>query len=163
MKIIRNREIVDDCWVHVADDTPLPEEGDIIVSLERWRSDREALLARSGRLGVSVPNTLDPTEIAADLGHFAVVAIPFPKYKDGRGYSVARLLRRQGFQGELRATGDVLRDQLFYMERCGFGAYELKEGKSLESALDGFTEFSVTYQDTVEPRSVPRAQRWRRA
>ena len=157
MRIIRQRRIVDDSWVHAGDDDPVPPDGDVLVSLERWRSERPALLARSGRLGVRLPNTTAPAEIAGDLGHFAVVAIEFPVYRDGRGFSLARLLReRLGYAGEIRAVGNVLRDQLFYMERCGFDAYEIQPGKSLESALEGFEDLSVTYQDAIDPRSAPR-------
>lgn len=157
MQIIRNRKIVDDDFVHVADDASLPEEGNIIVSLDRWRAEREALSAHSGKLGVTLQNTVDPREIADDLANFAVVAVHFPKYSDGRGFSIGRLLReRLGFKGEIRAVGNVLRDQVLFMERCGFDAYEVAQGKSLESALEGFEDFSVTYQDAVDTRTVPR-------
>ena len=157
MKIIRKRTIVEDDWSHLADDASIPEDGNILVPLERWRNDREALLSRSGKLGVILPNTTDPAELAEDLGNFAVVAIDFPIYRDGRGFSIGRLVRdRLGFRGEVRAVGNVLRDQLVFMERCGFDAYELQEGKDLENALEGFTDLSVTYQDAIQPRSVPR-------
>lgn len=156
MQIIRNRRIVDDDFQHVADDAPLPE-GNVLVSLDRWGADRDALVAHAGKLGVILPNTIDPRDLADDLSHFAVVAIDFPIYRDGRAFSVARLLReRLDYEGEIRAVGNVLRDQISFMERCGFDAYELQDGKSLESALDGFTEFSVTYQDAIDRRSVPR-------
>lgn len=157
MQIIRNRKIVDDDFVHVADDAPLPADGNIIVSLDRWRAERDALSVRSGKLGVTLPNTVDPRELADDLGNFDVVAVHFPIYRDGRGFSIGRLVReRLGFKGEIRAVGNVLRDQLLFMERCGFDAYEIAEGKSLERALEGFEDFSITYQDAVDTRTVPR-------
>ncbi len=158
MRIIRQREIVDDGWVHVATDEALPSSGDVIVPLARWQSEREELLARTtGRLGVRLPNDRPLAEIAADLPRLALVAIEFPKYRDGRGMSLARLLRqRHGFRGEIRAVGNVLRDQMAYLERCGFDAYELTPGKSLESALLAFDEIAVTYQGAIEPRSVSR-------
>ena len=157
MRIIRNRKIVDDDFVHVADDAPIPTDGNIFVSLDRWRADRAVLLARSGKLGVVLPNTVEPRELADDLPHFAALAVQFPIYRDGRGFSVARLLRgRLGYQGELRAVGNVLRDQILFMERCGFDAYEVQEGKSLEKALEGFDDFSVKYQDAIDTRTVPR-------
>jgi uncharacterized protein (DUF934 family) len=161
MRIIRKREIVEDGWVHVADDVAVPAGGDVIVTLDRWRRERDALRARCGRLGVRVPNTLEPRELADDLAHFSVIAVHFPKYRDGRGFSLARLLRRAGYTGEIRAVGNVLRDQLYYMERCGFDTYEIQPGKSIEDALAVFGEMSVTYQDAADPRSVDR-RRWRR-
>ncbi len=157
MQIIRNRKIVDDDFVHVADDAALPADGNVFVSVDRWRTDRGALTARNGKLGVLLPNTIDPRDLADDLGQFAAVAVHFPIYRDGRAFSIARLLReRLHYKGEIRAVGNVLRDQVLFMERCGFDAYEVAEGKSLENALEGFSDFSVTYQDAIDARSVPR-------
>ncbi len=158
MKIIRERQIVEDGWQHVGDTDVLPASGDVIVSLVRWQREGEVLRGRAGgRVGVRLPNDRPVSEIAPDLPQLPLVAIEFPKYRDGRGMSLARLLRqRYGFRGEIRAVGNVLRDQMAYMERCGFDAYELTSGKSLESALEAFGEISVTYQDAVDPRSVPR-------
>ena len=157
MQIIRRREIVEDDWVHIADDAAVPADGKVLVPLERWLSERDALLARNGELGVILPNTIDPEEIQGDLEHFGVIAIEFPIYRDGRAFSIGRLVRdRLGYRGELRAVGNVLRDQLFFMERCGFDAYEIQEGKDIEDALAGFSEFSVTYQDATELRTTPR-------
>ena len=151
MRIIRDREIVDDGFVHVRDDEPLPASGDVIVSLVRWRADREALLAREARVGVRCPGETEPDELAPDFAHWALIALELPKFTDGRAYSTARLLReRYGWQGELRAVGDVLQDQLFYLYRVGFDAFELKPGKSLESAVRAFETFSVVYQPSVE-------------
>jgi len=155
MEIIRNGEIVQDRWQHVADDTPLPE-GDVIVSLTRFGAERDALLARPGKLGVRLPPDVDLVETFPLLDGVALLAIEFPKYTDGRGYSTARLLReRYDFKGELRAVGDVLRDQLFYMRRCGIDAFELKAGKDIKGALEAFREFSVTYQGAADdPRPL---------
>lgn len=146
MGLIKNGAITEDGWQHVADDAEVPA-GDVIVGLGRFESEREALLARDGRLGVKLCAGDQPEAIAQDLGRLALVAVEFPKYADGRGYSIARLLRdRYGFEGELRAVGDVLRDQLLYMKRCGFDAYELKEGKDIQGALQAFGELTVAYQ-----------------
>ncbi len=155
MQIIRNREIVEDGWQHVADDAALPA-GDAIVSLVRFREEGDALRARAGRLGVRVPGNTPARPLASELAGIDLIAIDFPIYRDGRAFSVARLLRRKGFAGELRAVGNVLRDQLFFMERCGFDTYELQDGKDLEDSLAGFAEFSVTYQDAVDQRSIVR-------
>jgi uncharacterized protein (DUF934 family) len=157
MEIIKDRRIVTDGWRHVADDEAVPETGDVIVSLARWRSEGPALRARAeGRVGVRVRPDED---VDATLATLPLVALEFPKFTDGRGYTKARLLReRYGFSGELRAVGYVLRDQIFYMARCGIDAFELAKGKSLEQALGAFDEMSVTYQGAADdPRPL-----WRR-
>lgn len=149
MQIIKDRKIVEDDWQHVngeaGDELP---DGKIIVSLSRWKAERNDLLRRKNSgLGVQLEPGEHADEIAEDLAHLEVVALNFPVFRDGRGYSTARLLRdRHGYAGELRAVGDVLRDQVFYMHRCGFNAFEVREDRDLDDALKAFDEFSVTYQ-----------------
>jgi uncharacterized protein (DUF934 family) len=149
-RIIKNRQIVDDPWRHVADDAEL-SAGPAIVTLARWRRERAALVERDEPIGVRLPNTVDVAELADDLSRWAVVALEFPKFADGRAYSQARLLReRYGYQGEIRAVGDVLRDQLLFMARSGFDAFEVRADRSLEDALEAFGEFSVSYQPAAD-------------
>lgn len=157
-KIIRNREIVEDNYQYISDASQLPATGDIIVDLGVWKAHRSDLLQHSGRLGVQLPGDAEPEEIAADLGRLDLVAIRFPSFRDGRGYSLARLLReRYGFNGELRATGDVLRDQMFYMQRCGFDAFDVRPDRCIAVALTGLSDFTVTYQaDVHEKRPIYR-------
>lgn len=157
MKIIRDRAIVDDDFVHVTSEAEQPTDARPIVPLADFVKARETLLARHVAIGVRVKSDKLPSDIP-DLERLALIAIEFPKFTDGRGYSVARMLRqRHGFRGELRAVGWVLRDQLLYLERCGFNAFELQPGKPLESGLEAFTEFSVTYQAAVDdPRPLYR-------
>ena len=157
MQIIRNRAIVDDDFVHVPDGAELPEGGKPIVTLAHLVTAREPLLGRYGSVGVRISSDKLPSDIP-DLERLALVAIEFPRFTDGRGFSIARQLRqRHGFRGEIRAIGWVLRDQLFYMERCGFDAFELKPGKPLESALEAFNELTVTYQAAADdPRPIYR-------
>jgi uncharacterized protein (DUF934 family) len=152
VQLIRNREIVQDGWIHVPDDSELPAKGDVIVTLDRWKREREALLARTaGKLGVRVRSDQFAPEVGPDAAHFDVIALEFPNFKDGRSYSTARILReRYQYRGELRAVGDVLRDQLFYMARCGFTAFELKPGKDILGALEAFDDFSVRYQPAAD-------------
>lgn len=151
MQIIRDRAIVEDDFVTLRSDEPLPAAGNLIVNLARWRSDRAALLAHNGALGLRIGTDVQPESLADDLPHFALIAIEFTQFTDGRGYSAARLLReRLGFSGELRATGNVLRDQLLYMHRCGFNAFELAAGKDLGAALDAFSELTVAYQPATD-------------
>jgi uncharacterized protein (DUF934 family) len=109
-------------------------------------------------VGVLLPGEAEPDAIADDLQDLAVIAIQFPVFRDGRGFSLARILRdRLGYQGELRAVGDVLRDQLFFMQRCGFNAFEPRADRCIEQALKGLTDFTVVYQaDANEKRPIYR-------
>jgi uncharacterized protein (DUF934 family) len=148
--VIKNREIIEDRWQHLADDADLPP-GPVIVSLARWKRERATLLERGEPVGVRLPNTANVSELAEDLPKLAVVALEFPKFADGRAHSQARLLReRHGYRGELRAVGDVLRDQLFFMARNGFDAFELRPDRCLEDALEAFGEFSDSYQPAAD-------------
>jgi len=148
MEIIKRGEIITSAWVHLGDEQPLPAEtADVTVNLQRFRDQREALQAYPGQVGVRLAPADELSQLDADLAALPLIAIEFPKFTDGRGYSLARLLReRLGYRGELRAIGNVLRDQLFYMHRCGFDAFELQPGKSVQDALAAFGEFSVRYQ-----------------
>lgn len=153
MKIIKNRELVDDQWQLVDGEDNLPA-GDVIVPFGRWKNESEQLQNHSGKVGV-VLNGDDNLEEAIDhLHHFDVVALSFPKYTDGRSFSFARLLRdRYKYQGELRAIGNILRDQLAFLERCGFDAFVLGD-EDPEESLQSFDDVSVKYQsaaDKAEP------------
>ncbi len=157
MQIIKDQKIVNDSWqrlVEIAPDEALPT-GNIIVSFAYWLDHKETLLNREAKFGVCINGDDDIEEVARDLEHFDLIALDFPAFVDGRSYSHARLLRdRYRFKGELRAVGDVLRDQLFYMQRCGIDSFQLREDKDIEDALNAFTEISVKYQtaaDGVEP------------
>ena len=161
--IIKDRRIVTDHWQHLTESAPLPARGDIIVSWTRWQRERDALAAHDGRLGVRVGGDVEPERVAADQAHFQLIALEFPQFKDGRCYSHARLLReRYGFRGELRAVGDVLRDQLFYMYRVGINAFELRADRDPQAALGAFDDFSASYQAAADTRE-PLWQRRRRA
>jgi uncharacterized protein (DUF934 family) len=129
--------------------------GAVIVSLALWRDQRASLAAR-GDVGVWLEPSEDPGVLAGDLAQLPLVAVRFPKFSDGRGYSIGRLLRdRYGFCGELRAIDDVGRDQLLGLERCGFDAFALREGENAERALAAFFELTDAYQGTVpEPRPL---------
>jgi len=116
-------------------------EGERIVPLAQWQ----------GEPGVLLGTADDPSSIAAHLGQLSTIAIEFPQFTDGRGYTIARLLReRYGFKGEIRATGEVLRDNLFYLSRCGFDSFLLSDQSKLEEALSGLRDFSEGYQASVE-------------
>lgn len=159
MPLIKNKQVVEgDPWVFARDEEPVPATGDVLVTLPRFLSEQAALLSRQGRLGV----TLEPTDELNELGplanKLALIAVHFPKFGDGRGYSKARLLReRFGYKGELRAVGEVLGDQLAYMLRCGMDSFYLVDGKDVKAAIACFDDFSVAYQAAAdEPRPLYR-------
>lgn len=150
--LIKERAIVDDAWTLLRDAATLadvPDTVPVIVPLVLWRLEREALVAR-GNVGVWLKPADDPDLLAVDAGTLPLIAIDFPKFVDGRGYSTARLLRDQhDFRGELRAIGDVLRDQLYYLRQCGFDAFAMKSDRDIAQALASLDDFSDTYQSTA--------------
>jgi uncharacterized protein (DUF934 family) len=153
MPLVKNGKIATDAFVHVADDAPLPGDGAILVSAVRFLGDPEALARRPGKTGVIWPNNRDLDELVPHLDRLAVVALVFPSFRDGRAYSQARLLReRHGFRGELRATGQVLRDQFVFMLRAGFDAFEVKKQSDAEAFANTATRYSVFYQPTGDGR-----------
>jgi uncharacterized protein (DUF934 family) len=151
-RLIKNGVIIDDRWTLVREPASLaalPPETPVIVPLALWKSDRAAV-AVHGELGVWLRPDEDPGALAGDLASLPLIAVDFPKFTDGRGYSTAKLLRHKyRFTGELRAIGDVLRDQLYYMRQCGFDAFAVRADRSLEDALKGLADFSDGYQATV--------------
>jgi uncharacterized protein (DUF934 family) len=123
----------------------------ILVPLALWRSQRSLCAALGVETGILVREDDDPADVASEFAHVAVLAIEFPKFTNGRGYSMARLLRaRYGYRGELRAVGDVLRDQLFYMARVGFDAFELRADQDAQQALRAFSDFTQCYQASTD-------------
>lgn len=156
--LIKLRRVATDNWRLLdagASIDAVPVAGAVIVPLALWREHRDFLAAR-GELGVWLEPSDDPGVLAGDLAQLPLVAVRFPKFSDGRGYSIGRLLRdRYGFRGELRAIGDVGRDHLLGMERCGFDAFALRDGENAEGAFAAFGELTDAYQGTVpEPRPL---------
>lgn len=146
-------QVVDDPWTLVGDDEPLPENGPVIVTLARWQQDRESLIASGRPLGVRLATDQLAGTIAGDLPHLSLIALEFPSFRDGRAYSTARQLRdRYGFRGELRAVGNVLRDQLLFMHRCGFDAFEVPGADAAAAFARALGEFSVFYQPASDQR-----------
>ena len=120
-----------------------------LVPLAYFLANTDAVLAQSN-LGVWIDSDETPEDLAPHTDKLTLIAINFPKFADGRGYSFARILReRFDFVGELRAIGDVLHDQLFYLKRCGFDAFAVREDKDAEAALEGLSDFSENYQADV--------------
>lgn len=164
MPLIKNGAIVEDGWIFLADDDPLPDSGPVAVSPARWRREKETLRGRGEPLGVFLRSDEQAKDIAAELHKFALVALDFPTFRDGRPYSTARLLReRYGFTGELRAIGDVARDQFLFMHRCGFDAFQVTGRGALEAWLRAISEISIWYQPTNNPRAAVGTLRHRQA
>ncbi|EGP08943.1 oxidoreductase [Bradyrhizobiaceae bacterium SG-6C] len=153
MPLVKGNTVVADEFTHLADDAELPSSGAVLVSSERFLNDPEAALSRGGKTGVIWPNNRDIDELLPYLGRLAVIALVFPIFRDGRAYSQARLLReRHTFKGELRATGQVLRDQFLFMLRAGFDAFEVKKEKDAQVFAEVAHRFSVFYQPTGDGR-----------
>ena len=165
--IIKDKTIVADDWtvlrleeIDTPDGVVVPD-GKVIVPLKVWQAQRELLQTRT-ELGVWLASAERAEDLRDDLARFSVIAVEFPKFADGRGYSIARHLRaRLGYTGELRAIGDVLRDQMFYLQRVGFDAFAPRPDKDLAVALQGLSDFSFTYQASAD-ESLPLFRRVQR-
>ena len=153
MPLVKNAKITTDLFVHVADGAELPGDGDILVSAQRFLEDPVVLLKRAGKVGVIWPNNRAVDDLVPYLNRLAAVALVFPSFRDGRAYSQARLLReRHGYDGELRATGQVLRDQFVFMLRAGFDAFEVKKDADADAFAETVKRYSVFYQPTGDGR-----------
>jgi uncharacterized protein (DUF934 family) len=153
MPLVKNGKIATDMFVHVPDGAELPGDGAVLVSATRFLEDPDALTKRPGKLGVIWPNNRDIDDLVPFLDRLAVVALVFPTFRDGRAYSQARLLReRHGYDRELRATGQVLRDQFVFMLRAGFDALEAKKESDAEAFAATAKRYSVFYQPTGDGR-----------
>ena len=156
MALVKNGELAASSFIDASGAEAIPAAGPVIVSLDQWKAHRDELLKRGTELGIRLHSDQPPELVAADLPHFAVVALEFPKFRDGRSYSYARLLReRYGFKGELRAVGEVLLEQLFFMLRTGFDAFDLQQSPDPVAAFQtAMADFSVWYQPTGDGRKT---------
>ncbi len=165
MALVKDGALVEDPFVTVSDDAAeLPPDRPVIVGLERWRRQKDALLARGLRVGVRLASDEPPELIAGDLDDLAVVALEFPVFKDGRAYSYARILTEHyAYAGEVRAVGDVLVEQLHFMLRTGFNAFEIDSEDPLGDYRTALEEFSVWYQPTGDRRPTALQRRQARS
>jgi uncharacterized protein (DUF934 family) len=164
MPLLKYGRVVDDPWQFIGDDDTQPAEGHVVVSLKRWAADREALIARGWPLGVRLESADLVESLEPDLARLELVEVDFPKFNDGRGYSTARLLRqRYRYVGEVRAVGRVLRDQLLYLHRCGFDAFEIAREDAVEAWIKAVSEFGAWYQRAADERQTVNSLRHRRA
>ena len=154
--LIKDGQISDNTWHFIARDADLAEAIDdtgdqILVHIALWQEHKDELSASHKSIGVWLDSDDDAYDLAYDVGELPLIAVNFPVFKDGRSFSNAAILReRLSFTGELRAIGDVLRDQLFYMKKCGINSYELSDAIDAKEALAAFTDFADNYQSTVE-------------
>lgn len=154
--IIKDRQIVADDWTVLkleegqAAESVAVSAGKVIVPLKVWQAQRESLATRAD-VGVWIDSDERAEALKDDIARLPVIAVNFPKFADGRGYSIAYNLRvRLKYTGELRAIGDVLRDQMFYMQRVGFNAFAVREDKNINDALKSLNDFSQPYQNSVD-------------
>jgi uncharacterized protein (DUF934 family) len=155
MPLVEGGRIVADRYVPIPDDSPIPERVPIIVPAKRFLANAAELVRRDGSLGVAWPNDLRVAELEPWLGHLALIALAFPKFRDGRAYSQARLLREQyGYRGTLRATGDVLRDQFHFLVRAGFDSFEVKKPADASVFAEVLARYSVYYQPGADGRTA---------
>ena len=155
MPLVENGRVVEDRFVRVADDAPIPDRVPVLVSAKRFLAEANELVSRDGSLGVLWPNDRRVAELEPWLGHLALIALNFPKFRDGRAYSQARLLREQlNFRGMLRATGEVLRDQFHFLVRSGFDSFEVKKPADAQVFAEVLNRYSVVYQPGTDGRTA---------
>jgi uncharacterized protein (DUF934 family) len=164
MLLNKTGKIVEDAFVRVADDAALPDGVAVLISAARFLADPEAILRREAPTGVVWPNNRNVEALASYLDRLALVALDFPKFRDGRAYSQARILReRFRFRGELRATGDVLRDQFLFLIRSGFDVFDVKKEIDALAFAEAVSRYSVFYQPAADGRQSVFRQRLLRA
>lgn len=163
MALVRNRTVVDDAYTDVGGRESIPTTGAVIVDLEQWQANRDTLSQRSDPIGVRLSSEQAPELITDDLESLALIALEFPAFRDGRAYSYARLLRdKYGFTGEVRAVGEVLLEQLHFMERTGFDTFEIDSDDPLRDLEIAAADFSVWYQPSADGRTTAIDLRHRR-
>lgn len=153
MPLVKGNRIISDDFLTLGEEDAVPPSGDVLIPAARFLAGADAFLAREGKVGVIWPNSRDIEELAPYLQRIAAVALVFPTFRDGRAYSQARILReRYGYKGEVRATGQVLRDQFVFMLRAGFDAFAVKKETDAEAFAGVARRYSVFYQPTGDGR-----------
>jgi uncharacterized protein (DUF934 family) len=162
MPLIKGAVFVEDPFFFVPDGKAYPDEKGVIVTLARFQGERDNLFAHRNLVGVRLASNENPTVLKADLHRLAVVVLEFPKFRDGRAFSWARMLRtRFDYKGEIRATGDFLLDQLAFMARTGIDAFEVRQDVTLEQFHHAMTEISHPYQPAADGKKTIRELRAR--
>lgn len=152
MRLLKNGEFFEDPWIFLDNEEVIPQGVDVFISQERLQADFRTLLSRGGRLGVVVANDQNVDALASHLEELSAVALAFPSFTDGRAYSQARTLRDSlRFRGELRATGNILPDQLAFMRQCGIDTFEVNGRFDLDTWQRAATAMTLTYQGEYVP------------
>ncbi|KAA5607365.1 DUF934 domain-containing protein [Roseospira marina] len=164
MPLLENGHHVADRWTALPDAEPVPDDGPVLVSLDRLKAEADTLWTRSAPIGVRLPNDVPVSALVAAVGgaldRLSLIVLSFPAFKDGRAYTQARQLRdTHGYQGSLRATGDVLRDQLYFMARCGIDAVEIDSTDPEGDWQASVTTFGAVYQPASDDRTPISVQR----
>lgn len=163
MPLLKNDNVVEDTWTVVGDEEKIPADGGAIITLERWQRERESLLGRNAPLGLTLNSSQSPEKVEG-LSAFALIRLEFPAFTDGRAYSYARLLReRFGYTGEVRAAGNVLRDQYAHMLRCGFDAFEIDADTDPDEWVQSRDAVGLAYQNATDGVRAVWAKRHGRA
>ena len=158
-RLIKDGAYAEDIYARVADDAALPD-GAVVVSLPRFQKERDAILARNTPIGIRLQASENPEILGPDVNHFSVIVLEFPKFRDGRAFSWARLLRtRLGFTGEIRAVGDFLYDQVNYQHRVGFDAWEVPDHFTIEMFNRALAEMTNVYQPSTDGKKTIRQLR----
>ena len=154
MPLVKHGKLVEDSYLRILDDGPIPDDAAAIVPAARLLADAGELVQRPGATGVLWPNDRSVSELAPHLDRLALVALVFPNFRDGRAYSQARILReRYHFRGELRATGQILRDQFLFLHRAGFDAFEVTKVADVAAFVETIHRYSVFYQPAGDGRT----------
>ncbi|MGB1334017.1 MAG: DUF934 domain-containing protein [Porticoccaceae bacterium] len=146
-QLLKDKRVIDDTWTVLDTDSQSLPEGDILLTYSQWQTFSEQLESHSGQIGVVIDGNAEIEDIIEPLLKLPLIAINFPKFADGRGFSLATLLReRYNFNGEIRAVGGFIRDQLYLLSRCGFNAFKFSEDTDLSEAAKSLEVFTETYQ-----------------
>ncbi len=160
MPLIKNGEFAEDPFFFVPDGKAFPDERGVIVTLARFQGEKENLFAHRALVGVRLASSENPQVLKSDLPRLATIELEFPKFRDGRPFSWARMLRtRLGYKGEIRAVGDFLPDQLAFMARTGFDAFEVRQDFTLAQFHHAMSEISAPYQPSADGRKTIRELR----
>ena len=149
MQLIKDKQVTQDNWAFIIDDTPLKADYNI-VSLARWQKERDLLSQQTTNLGLRLESDITIENIVDDLNHFSLIELYIPVFTDGRAFTHARLLRsRYGFTGDIRVSGDFMRDQVFYLSRVGVSSFVLNDQERAQEVIESMSDFSVDYQESV--------------
>ncbi|WP_257296268.1 DUF934 domain-containing protein [Endozoicomonas sp. YOMI1] len=152
-KLFKDQQISNDDFQILQQDPgePVLPEGNVLLPVSSIDYAITANGLHKGQVGIWFDSSDEPETVANVLNQFEVIAVNFPKFMDGRGYSLARLLReRLDYRGDIRAIGDILVDQLYYLKRCGFSSFRLREDQNPDYALAVLTTFSTDYQTAAD-------------